>query len=293
MKHVNLSGPASKRTGLVTQTKSESMQKTVLITGSSTGIGLATAHYFADRGWNVVATMRNPDARANDLKGKKNVEIANLDVLDRDSIRSAVQFARNNFGTIDVLVNNAGYALRGVFEATTPEKTRRQLDTNVLGLMDVTREIIPVMRKQGHGVIVNVTSIAGRVASPLHSVYQGSKFAVEGFSESLFYELRPQNIKVKIVEPGVIKTDFYGRSMDRVDAEGLESYRGFVKRISEYDARLTAGGSTPEVVAECIFHAVNDRSWRLRYHAGKYSGLILGLRRLLPDRAMMRLVCRR
>jgi NAD(P)-dependent dehydrogenase (short-subunit alcohol dehydrogenase family) len=268
------------------------MQKTVLITGSSSGIGHATAIYFADRGWNVVATMRNPEVGTTDLKGRKNIDLVNLDVLDLESIRSALQFAQNKFGTIDALVNNAGYAVRGVFEATTSEQTKRQFDTNVFGLMDVTREVIPVMRRQGHGVIVNVTSIAGKVSSPLHSIYQSTKFAVEGFSESLFYELRSQNIKVKIVEPGVVKTDFYGRSMDRAKTDGLGSYEAFVEQVSAYDMKLIEKGSSPEVLAECIFDAINDSSWKLRYHAGKYSSMILVLRKLLPDRALMRLVCR-
>jgi NAD(P)-dependent dehydrogenase (short-subunit alcohol dehydrogenase family) len=270
----------------------ERMQKTVLITGGSSGIGLATVHYFASKGWDVVATMRNPEVKAAEFKGKKNVDLVRLDVLDRESIQSAVRHAQAKFGGIDVLVNNAGYAMKGVFEASTSEQIRRQIETNVLGLMDVTREVIPVMRKQGGGVIVNISSIGGRIAMPLYSIYQSTKFAVEGFSESLYYELRSQNIKVKLMEPGVIITDFYTRSMNRAESNGLRSYDELVKVASASEEKLKTKGSTPDVVAKRIFEAATDGRRRLRYHAGKYSTTMLILRKLLPDRVLMYLVGR-
>jgi short-subunit dehydrogenase len=266
------------------------MPKTVLITGCSSGIGRATALYFADRGWNVIATVRDMEGKCADLKGHKVIDLVRLDVTDIGSIESAVKLARDKYKTVDVVVNNAGYSVSGVFEASTSEQARKQFGTNVLGLMDVTREVIPIMRAQGSGVIINVSSIGGRVASPLYSLYQSTKFAVEGFSESLFYELRSQNIKVKLVEPGTIKTDFYGRSMDKVNLNVPDSYRRFVESASRTGEKIIEKGSTPDVVAKCIYDAANDGSWRLRYHTGKYSTLLLTMRKILPDHLMMRLV---
>ncbi|OPY32485.1 MAG: short chain dehydrogenase [Methanomassiliicoccales archaeon PtaU1.Bin124] len=267
------------------------MPKTVLITGSSSGIGHATALYFAENGWNVIATMRDP-GKNNGLGERKNIDVVRLDVTDQASIEKAVKYALDKFGAIDALVNNAGYSVKGVFEATTHDQAKRQLDTNVLGLMDMTRAVIPSMRSKGEGVIVNISSIGGRVAVPLYSLYQSSKFAVEGFSESLYYEMRTQNIKVKLVEPGVIKSDFYTRSMDRVDSNGLHSYASIIKASDEGDDSIAAKGSNPDVIAVCIFNSVNDGSWRLRYHAGKYSSMILTLRKILPDRLLMRVLRR-
>jgi NAD(P)-dependent dehydrogenase (short-subunit alcohol dehydrogenase family) len=262
------------------------MTKVVLITGCYSGIGLATAHFFADEDWNVVATMRHPEQRDTDLKGMENVDLVHLDVTDLGSIRDAVKFTLERYGHIDVLVNNAGYAVEGIFEATTPEQARKQFDTNVLGLMDVTREVLPAMRKQKGGVIVNVASIGGRVAFPMYTLYNSTKFAVEGFSEGLQYELRPHNIKVMVVEPGVIRTDFYNRSMVNAKKDGLADYDEFVEAATRGVKRTEKAGSPPEIVAMCIYHGVNDGRWKLRYHAGKYSGLTLTMRRLLPDRTV-------
>lgn len=268
------------------------MKKVVLITGCSSGIGRATAEFFADEGWNVVATMRHPEQRDIDLKEHENVDRVHLDVLDPGSIREAVRHTVEKYGHIDALVNNAGYAVEGVFESSTPEQARKQFDTNVLGLMDVIREVLPVMRKQKGGVIVNVTSIGGRMAFPMYTLYNSSKFAVEGFSEGLQYELRPHNIKVAVVEPGVIRTDFYGRSLVITKKGGLEDYGEFVEAVRRGVERTGSNGSPPEIIALCIYQAVNDGKWKLRYHAGKYSGLMLTMRRLLPDRTVFGLIRR-
>jgi NADP-dependent 3-hydroxy acid dehydrogenase YdfG len=161
------------------------MTKVVLITGCYSGIGHATAHFFADEDWNVVAAMRHPEQQGTDLKDRENVDLVHLDVTDPASIREAVKFTLEKHGHIDVLVNNAGYAVEGVFEATTREQARGQFDTNVLGLMDVIREVLPAMREQKGGTIVNVSSIGGRMTFPMYTLYNSSKFAVEGFSESM------------------------------------------------------------------------------------------------------------
>jgi NAD(P)-dependent dehydrogenase (short-subunit alcohol dehydrogenase family) len=258
--------------------------KTVLITGASSGIGLETALYFHERKWNVVATMRNPEKRRTPLHEKGLPDLVHLDVMDGESIRAAVEYAVKKYGRIDVLVNNAGYAIYGPFEATTPEQAARQFDTNIFGLMAVTREVLPLFRRQQDGILINVTSMGGRIGFPLYSVYNATKWAVEGFSEAIQHELAPLNIRVKIIEPGVILTDFYERSLDTADAADLaEAYGGILKRSRlrrESDIRMT--GSKPSGVARVIHRAATDGSRRLRYIAGIDARLISILRRILP-----------
>jgi NAD(P)-dependent dehydrogenase (short-subunit alcohol dehydrogenase family) len=255
--------------------------KTVLITGTSSGIGKDTALYFATKGWSVVATMRNPESRETDLKNRNGVDCVHLDVLDPESIRKAIRFAKDKHASIDVIVNNAGYATLGPFEASKREQVQKQFNTNVIGLMDITKEIIPVFREQGHGTIINVASMGGRVSFPFYSVYNATKWAVEGFSESLQYELRPFNIRVKIIEPGVIETDFYGRSMDTFQDKNAETYDSYLQSSKKKMGSMK--GSRPIVVAETIFRAANDKSWRLRYTAGSDARLLLSIRKLAPD----------
>jgi NADP-dependent 3-hydroxy acid dehydrogenase YdfG len=196
------------------------MSKTVLITGASTGIGKATAQLFQQQGWNVVATMRSPE-KSPELSDLPNVLCLPLDVTKADTIQAAIDRAIAEFGTIDVLINNAGYALIGAFEACDMADIRGQFETNVFGLMEVTRAILPHFRLRQQGILVNVASMGGRVAFPIYSPYHATKWAVDGFSESLQYELRQFNIKVKIIEPGAIKTDFYSRSISVAKKAGL------------------------------------------------------------------------
>ncbi len=196
--------------------------KTVLITGTSSGIGLETALYFFERKWNVIATMRNPEKRRTPLHEKGLPDLVHLDVMDSVSIRAAIQYALDRYQKVDVLVNNAGYAVYGPFEATTRAQAAQQFNTNVFGLMEVTREFLPLFRKQKGGVLINVASMGGRIGFPLYTLYNSTKWAVEGFSEALQYELKPLNIKVKMIEPGVIKTDFYDRSHGNSRQHGLD-----------------------------------------------------------------------
>ena len=204
-----------------------------------------------------------------------------LDVTSEDSIAAGIDETLRRFGGIDVVVNNAGYGLVGPFEASNAEQVRRQFETNVFGLMSVTRAVLPHMRERRAGVIVNVASIGGRVTFPLYSLYNGTKWAVEGFSEGLQFELEPFGIRVKIVEPGAIKTEFYGRSMDVIHKAGLTVYDAFVARVMGNMQRLGENGAPAELVADVIFRAATDGSRRLRYQAGA-NGILL-LRRLLPD----------
>ncbi|MGK0447989.1 MAG: NADP-dependent 3-hydroxy acid dehydrogenase YdfG, partial [Polaribacter sp.] len=187
--------------------------KTILITGASSGIGKATAIHFQKQGWNVIATMRTPE-KETELNKLENVQLERLDVLDLESIDQAIKNGITIFGKIDAIVNNAGYGAYGPLESFPRENVIKQFNTNVIGLMDVTKAIIPHFRANKDGVIVNISSIGGQMTFALGSLYHGTKFAVEGISESLHYEMKEIGVKVKIVEPGMIATDFGGRSFD-------------------------------------------------------------------------------
>lgn len=262
--------------------------KTVFITGTSSGIGRETAKLFCNNGWNVIATMRRPENEV-ELNKKKNIKVLKCDVTDIESIKQAIKDGINCFGKIDVLVNNAGFYTIGVLEAATEEQICRQLDTNLLGLINTTKEILPHFRKQKSGVIINVSSIAGRTTVPLQSLYHATKWGVEGFSESLQYELLPFNIKVKIIEPGVIKTDFCGRSMTVMENESLSDYEIYSRKVISNLIKNGNGGSDPLEVAEIIFKAANSKSDKMRYPVGKSKGFI-ALKNILPDNAFHNLV---
>ena len=259
------------------------MTKTILITGASTGIGYATALLFQQQGWNVVATMRSPE-KAAALAALKNVCCLRLDVTNPESISQAIEQTLQRFPSIDVLVNNAGYGLIGPFEACSLEQIERQFATNVFGLMAVTRALLPHFREQKAGIIMNVASIGGHMGFPLYSLYHATKWSVEGFSESLQYELEPFNIRVKIIEPGPIKTDFYDRSADLASKPGLTAYDAFVAKVMAATKKAGTTGSPPEVTAQVIYRAATDGSRRLRYPAGGNAGALIFLRKLLPDR---------
>ncbi len=263
------------------------MPQTILITGSSSGIGKATAIHFAERGWNVVATMRTPE-KAGAWAQHSNLTLTRLDVLDMASINQAINDTISKFGKLDAVVNNAGYGLVGPFEASTNEQIQRQFDTNVFGLMNVCRAVIPHFREQRAGAIINVASMGGRLTFPLFSLYHGTKWAVEGFSESLQFELSPFNIRVKIIEPGAIKTDFYNRSMDVMTKPGLTAYDPYVNRAMANMNKFGETAPGPEKVAQVIYQAATDGSGKLRYQVN--SAPLLALRRLLPLALFQRIV---
>jgi len=258
------------------------MAKTVLITGAAAGIGRATVQLFQHRGWRVAATMRSPE-KSPDLAALERVICLRLDVTNEASIQAAIAKTIAEFGAIDVDINNAGYGLTGPFATCTPAQIERQFATNVFGLMAVTRLVLPPMQQQGNGLIINIASIGGRLTFPLYSLYHSTKWAVEGFTESLQYELEPFNIRVKLVEPGPIKTDFYGRSADSGTQPDLGVYQSFVDRVMPRMHAAGADGSPPEAVAEVIYRAATDGSKKLRYPAGKNAALLLTLRKLFPD----------
>ncbi len=259
------------------------MPSTILITGASSGIGKAAAKKFQAEGWNVIATMRSPE-KETELSALPNVAVIRLDVTEAVSIASAVAEGTAKFGRIDVLLNNAGYGAYGPLEAFDTDGIRRQFDTNVLGLLEMTKAVLPGMRTNKSGVIVNISSIGGKMTFPLGTLYHGTKFAVEGLSEALHYELEALGIKVKIVEPGMIRTDFGGRSFDFRNDEALTEYQPVVQRLAAgFAAMGEAGGSEPELVADVIFGAVTDGTPTLRYTAGDDAAEYMKNRKALDD----------
>jgi len=258
------------------------LKKTIFITGASSGIGKATAKYFQHRSWNVIATMRSPQTEK-DLTKLDNVLVTRLDVQDPGSITAAVKAGIDKFGKIDVLLNNAGYGSYGVLEATPMEKIRRQFDVNVIGLLETTKAVLPHFRANKEGVIINISSMGGKITFPLGTLYHGSKFAVEGLSEALSFEMEAIGVKVKIVEPGAIRTDFAGRSFDFNYDESLAEYQGIVGKLFAAFGPLLERGSEPEVVAEVIYKAATDETDQLRYTAGADAQQIVANRKASDD----------
>jgi NAD(P)-dependent dehydrogenase (short-subunit alcohol dehydrogenase family) len=258
------------------------MGKSILITGASSGIGKETAKLFQSKGWNVIATMRNPE-RETDLNQLPNVLVTKLDVLDFDSIQKAFEEGVHKFGGIDVLLNNAGYGAYGPLETFSRDKILRQFNTNVIGLLDVTRTIIPHFRLNKKGIIINISSIGGKMTFPLGSLYHGTKFAVEGISESLNYEVVQFGGQVKIVEPGMIATDFAGRSFDFCNDESIAEYHKIVSSLMSAMPAMAQNASPASVVAEVIFEAATDGKNQLRYIAGADAKVLIDNRKQYDD----------
>ncbi|HEX4937249.1 MAG TPA: SDR family oxidoreductase [Candidatus Kapabacteria bacterium] len=260
------------------------MKKTVLITGCSSGIGRETALRFQREGWNVIATMRTPSSEQ-ELVCLPNVICPALDVTQETTIKQAIAEGHRTFGKIDVVINNAGYGLIGPFETFSTDQINRQFQTNVLGLMSVTREILPYFRKQRSGLVINVASFAGRSIFPLYSVYHASKWAVEGFCDSLQYEVSSYGIQVKIIEPGLVKTEFWGRSTDRENRTGINAYEEDARPVLDLiDVAAGLLATKPRDVAETIWKSANDDSNRLRYIVGIDAHTTLLARKVLSDR---------
>ena len=258
------------------------MSKTILITGASSGIGKETAKFFQAKGWNVIATMRTP-GKEEELTQLDNILITRLDVTDSSSINTSIAKGIEKFGRIDVLLNNAGYGAYGPLEAFPMENIRRQFDTNVMGLIETTKAVLPHFRANKAGTIVNISSIGGQMTFPLGTLYHGTKFAVEGLSEALHYELEPFGVKVKIVEPGMIRTDFGSRSFDFVNDETIEEYQGIVQKLFAHWSGIGESASEPSVVAEVIWTAVTDGTATLRYRAGNDAVKLLDHRKAQDD----------
>ncbi|MGF1647631.1 MAG: SDR family oxidoreductase [Kineosporiaceae bacterium] len=247
----------------------------VLVTGASSGIGRATVDRFRGAGWRVAATMRRPEK--SDLTASDELRLVALDVTDEDSVAAAVAAAVAAFGRLDAVVNNAGYSLNGPVEAMTPEQLRRQFDTNVLGLAAVTRHALPHLRAS-RGTVVNISSIGGRLAFPFGAAYHATKWAVEGLSDAMRFELQPHGVRVRVVEPGAIRTDFYDRSMAWAEHPAYAPHLSAMRSLSD---RAGAGAPGPAPVAETIYRATVSRGGRLRWPVRP--GPFLLLHRVLPD----------
>lgn len=265
------------------------MKKTIFITGASSGIGKATALYFFYKGWNVAASMRSPE-KEEELSQLEGITLYKLDVINKTEISAVTSKIFKDHNRIDVLLNNAGYAEVGAFEKSTDEEVRAQFDVNVFGAMNLIREIIPYFRKQKGGTIINVTSVGGKITFPLYSIYSASKWALEGFAESLQYELKQFNIKIKNVEPGPVKTDFYSRSQNVFENEAVTGYENYEKNILGNMSKVGGKAPGPEIVAKTIFKAATDGSSKLRYPAGGQAKFILFFRKIMPGHLFNKVV---
>ena len=264
------------------------MARTVFITGCSSGIGQAAASLFAERGWNVAATVRDRNSSSVSASGRLSLY---LELKDENSIATAVSGALAQFGNIDVLVNNAGYGLFGPLEAISCEQFVQQLQINVVGAATVIQKVLPGMRQQKSGVIINISSVAGRIAVPFQSAYHASKFALEGMSEALRYELKSHGIRVKLIEPARCKTSFVSRSLQWAKHSAYEpQLANVINRICEEDRMADSCKS----VAETIFKAATDGSDRLRYPVG--GSLFRLSHAVLPDtlwkHLLYKVICR-
>jgi NAD(P)-dependent dehydrogenase (short-subunit alcohol dehydrogenase family) len=257
------------------------MKNTVLITGASSGFGKVAAKLFHTNGWNVIATMRSPE-KETELASLSNVFVSKLDVTDKLSIQNTVAAGIEKFGKIDVLVNNAGYGALGALEASTEEQVRQQFEVNFFGLIEVTKAILPGMRQNRSGVIINVSSVGGRVTFPFSSLYHATKFAVEGLTESLQYELNPLGISLKIIEPGGYKTEFAGRSMDLFSVDSLVEYQPAFNKFTTMLDQWPMSENIGEV-ADAIYEAATDGTEKLRYPVGHDAGQLIQIRQQMSD----------
>jgi NAD(P)-dependent dehydrogenase (short-subunit alcohol dehydrogenase family) len=263
--------------------------KAVLITGCSTGIGRATAVVLAEKGWPVWATARRPEA-IRDLEGKGCKTLA-LDVCDEASMQAAVQAVEREHGAVGVLVNNAGYGLEGCFEETPMSEVRRQFETNVFGLTRLCQLVLPGMRKQRWGKIVNISSVGGKLTLPGGAFYHATKHAVEALSDAMRFEVGGFGVDVVVIEPGPIKTEFGNTAIanvNRVRQDG-SAYAAFNAAVAgkiheAFEGWMAAVAGAPEDVAKAIERAITASRPRTRYPITAAARSMMFLRRWLPDR---------
>jgi NAD(P)-dependent dehydrogenase (short-subunit alcohol dehydrogenase family) len=269
--------------------ESSTSQKVAIVTGSSTGIGYETSLALARDGFLTYATMRNVNKAENiksiATKESLSLHVKQLDVTDDISVKNAVQaISSETGGRIDALVNNAGYGLNGAFEDLSMDEIKAQYETNFFGLIRVTQAVLPTMRRQKSGTIVNISSGAGRFGFPSGSAYVSTKFAIEGLSESMSYELEPFGIKVVIVEPGVIRTNFgNGLVVAKKSQDPNSPYSMMMKKIANAFEQMTKNASSPDLVANVVLNAVKDENPNLRYLAGNDVEQWLGAKKNMSD----------
>lgn len=261
-------------------------KQVILVTGASSGIGKATALELVSQGQVVYGAARRVD-RMQELVERGGRALA-LDMTDHESLRTAVAQILREEGRIDVLVNNAGYATYGAVEETSAEDARRQFEVNLFGLAELTKQVLPAMRKQHSGKIINLSSMGGRIYTPLGAWYHATKHALEGWSDCLRLELQPFGIQVVIVEPGIIETEFGDVLVQpMLERSGQGPYAELAQRVAKATVASyeRGGGSPPSVIAAVITRAVQARRPKTRYVAGKYARLLLFIRRWFGDRA--------
>lgn len=268
----------------------EQAGRVVLITGASSGIGRACAQHLQARGYRVYGTSRRvsaPDGVARD----GDVRMIAMDVTCEDSVAAAVALVMAREGRIDVVVNNAGYGIAGAVEDTSLAEARAQLDTNFFGVLRVCRAVLPILRGQGGGYLVNISSIGGLIAIPFQGLYSASKFAVEGMTESLRAELRPYGVQVVMIEPGDFHTGFTGQRQRVAAAAASVHDARYRAALGVMEADETAG-ATPDAIARLLERIINRRSPALRYLAGPFMQKlsVLVFKRLLPQRWFERLI---
>jgi NAD(P)-dependent dehydrogenase (short-subunit alcohol dehydrogenase family) len=282
----------------VAKAESENTQRTALVTGASRGFGLLTSVTLARRGWRVLATMRDLNRRekleaaAREAGVLDRIELHPLDITNSDQIESIAALIADRSQPLHALVNNAGFAVPGFAEDVTDAELRDQFDTNFFGTVAVTRALLPQMRRQGFGRVVVVTSISGRIGYPGVSSYAASKFALEGWAETLRYEMLSLGIQVALVEPGSFETDIWTRNAKQAAALRNPDSANAV-RVSRWRARLAQGAkkrANPEVVADTIALILENPKPKLRYVVGKDAKMALIMRRILPAGVFERMV---
>lgn len=264
-------------------------EKVALITGSSSGIGFETSVLLAKNGFHTYASMRNPEKSrviteiAN--REKLPIQVIQLDVTDDASVKEAISKIVSEEERIDVLVNNAGYDLFSPIEDLTLNQVKEQFETNFFGVVRLTKEVLPVMRRQKKGNIVTVSSVGGRVGTPLNSAYTASKFAVEGFSESMRYELNEFGFNVIIIEPGVIRTNFIENIKTADLRSGVKSpYADLIEKTMNGFGALMENSSAPKIVAETILNAITSKEPEIRYLVGDDAQSIMKVRKSTSDK---------
>jgi len=266
-------------------------KRTVLVTGCSSGIGLATCHVLSRNNFMTYGTVRNLSKakKIQDLINMENLslKILRLDVNDNQSIKLAVKKILTDTGRIDVLINNAGYGMFGPVEEITTQEVKKQFETNFFGTIRLIKAIVPIMRKQGNGTIVNISSMVGRFGVPLNSAYVSSKFAVEGLSESISFELEEFGIRVIVIEPGVVKSDFFHNV--KVKGMNLESpyHKLMERRVNFLDKAIKNSLTSSYDVADTILEALNSKDPKFRYVIGNDATNSLRMRNSLSDRKFM------
>jgi NAD(P)-dependent dehydrogenase (short-subunit alcohol dehydrogenase family) len=248
----------------------------VLVTGVSSGIGRAIASAFVEKGFEVFGTSRNPRA----TEPVAGVELLPLDVTDEKSVSAAVSTVVQRAGRIDILVNNAGLGVFGAAEETSIGQAQQLFETNFFGLVRVTREVLPYLRAQRSGRIINISSVLGFLPSPYGSLYAASKHAVEGYSESLDHETRDFGVRVSVVEPGYTNTSFEANAID-ADSP-LDSYADVSEHVKQAIGQALRHGDDPAVVARVVVKAATDRAPRLRYPAGPLARRLALVKKYAP-----------